>query len=71
MRTPIVRMLIIMDMMAQVRTQEQGVQGRGYWVALGGWVVYITPKLRWVGQQFQNVEVSSGSRAEPASLSGT
>ena len=29
-------------------------------VALGAWVVYITPKLRWVGQQFQNVDVSEG-----------
>jgi hypothetical protein len=25
-------------------------------VVLGAWVVYITPKLRWVGQQFQNAE---------------
>jgi len=33
-------------------------------VALGGWVVYITPKLRWVGQQFQNVEKMN--RAEAA-----
>jgi hypothetical protein len=28
-------------------------------VALGGWLAFITPKLRWVGQQFQNVEASS------------
>ncbi len=25
-------------------------------VALGGWVAYIVPKVRWVGRQFQNVE---------------
>jgi len=29
-------------------------------IALGGWLAFITPKLRWVGQQFQNVEASSG-----------
>jgi hypothetical protein len=28
-------------------------------IALGGWIAFITPKLRWVGQQFQNVEASS------------
>jgi hypothetical protein len=28
-------------------------------LALGGWIAFITPKLRWVGQQFQNVEASS------------
>ncbi len=28
-------------------------------IALGGWLAFITPKLRWVGQQFQNVEASS------------
>jgi hypothetical protein len=28
-------------------------------VALGCWIAYITPKLRWVGRQFQNVEASS------------
>jgi hypothetical protein len=28
-------------------------------IALGGWIAFITPKLRQVGQQFQNVEVSS------------
>ena len=29
-------------------------------VALGVWIVFITPRLRWVGRQFQNVEASSG-----------
>ena len=28
-------------------------------IGLGGWIAFITPKLRWVGQQFQNVEASS------------
>lgn len=28
-------------------------------MALAGWVAYITPKVRWVGQQFQDVEASS------------
>jgi hypothetical protein len=27
-------------------------------VALGGWIVYITPKVRWVGQQFQDVSTT-------------
>jgi len=26
-------------------------------LALGGWGTYITPKVRWVGQEFQNVKV--------------
>jgi len=29
-------------------------------IAFGSWSAFITPKLRWVGQQFQNVEASSG-----------
>jgi hypothetical protein len=29
-------------------------------VALGAWAAYITPKVRWVGQQFQNVDASAG-----------
>jgi hypothetical protein len=28
-------------------------------VALAGWVAYITPKVRWVGQEFQDVKASS------------
>jgi peroxiredoxin len=28
-------------------------------VALAGWVAFITPKVRWVGREFQNVRVSS------------
>jgi hypothetical protein len=27
--------------------------------ALAGWIAYITPKLPWVGQEFQDVSVSS------------
>ena len=26
---------------------------------LAGWVAYITPKVRWVGQEFQDVKVAS------------
>ncbi|MEM7412081.1 MAG: hypothetical protein AAF430_17770 [Myxococcota bacterium] len=29
-------------------------------VALAGWVAYIAPKYRWVGEQFQEVEVPAG-----------
>jgi hypothetical protein len=28
-------------------------------VALAGWVAYITPKVRWVGNEFQDVKASS------------
>ncbi len=29
-------------------------------VALAGWLVFITPKLRWVGQEFQDATASTG-----------
>jgi hypothetical protein len=28
-------------------------------VALAGWAAYITPKVRWVGKEFQDVKASS------------
>jgi hypothetical protein len=32
-------------------------------IALAGWVFWITPKVRWVGRQFQDVEISSAPRS--------